>query len=237
MANVGQILTDEEVGSIPGWPKGSTMPILAQLVLRGCEAEIIRAAQLQIKETQRTREPYTIEPPVRRDNIVTHPKDMFILRNAPVKTLDGFMLEVVQAREPQTGAVTLASELPKSAYGVDLVTGIVRLYYSVPLDPSVWPYPLSLDPNNMWPFAGSFPPGVDGLLATYISASAEIPDDLKLIALMVVARTWKRFQNQDWEIASTSLAGSSTAYLNVQFTNRELGTIRKFQRGVFPSFH
>jgi hypothetical protein len=241
MPDTGQILTDAEVGSIPGWPPvGSGWPVLNALIIRGVEAEIIRQGNLQIAGQTYTREPYTIEPPVRHDNVVTHPKDVVLLRHAPVLTLTGFKLEIVSERDATTGEPSIVSDLPRNSYGINLSSGIVRLFYSVPLDPSIFPYPLVNDPAGMWPFAGSFPPGVDNLLATYTSGLATVPADLKLLALMVMARTWKKFQNQDWEVAAMSMsggAGGSTTYLNVEFTERELGILRRFQRGYFPSSH
>jgi hypothetical protein len=235
MPEVGQICTDAEYASLPGFPsKGSDWPILVQLVIKGAEAKIIRATSLAVSANPIEREPYTVEPPVRRDNIVTHPKDIIILRRCPLSTFD--KLEIVQSRD-SNGEVNVASELPRQAYAVDLATGIIRLLYSVPLDPSIWPYPMSLDPNNMWPFAGSFPPGVNNILASYTAESSSIPDDLKMLALMFVARMWKKFSNQDWEVVASNLGGNSASIQATEWTPIELGYLRNHQHGIFPSFH
>lgn len=237
MADLGQIVTDSEAASIPSWPQGvgSSWPLLNQIILKMVEAEILGKANMVVGETAYTREEYTIETPVRRDNVVTHAKDLIMIQHAPIKTWT--KLEVVQQRDSSTGLPTVVSEIPRQAYNVAMDSGIVRLLYSVPLDPSIWPYPMSLDPNNLWPFAGSFPPGVAGLLATYSGGVSSVPYDLKGLALMVMARTWKKFQNSDWELASISMQGASTAYLDVAFTKRELSILNRYQRGVFPSFH
>jgi hypothetical protein len=232
MPDLGIIVSDAEVAALPGWSQGtsSAWTTLEQFIVRMVEAEILNETNLAVALQTFTREEYTVEPPVTAGDITTHARSLLILKHSPVKVFTS--LEIVSQRDVTTGAPSVVTAMPRNAYSVAMSSGIITMIPGYAGDPTA---------NNLWPFYGTIPPGIGSVLATYqggIGAVSTVSYDLKGVVLMVISRTKKKFQNQDFEATSLSMpGGGAVSYLDIDYTKREQRIIDSYKRGCFPSFH
>jgi hypothetical protein len=235
MANVGTFATDAEYSvMVPGFPQpgeyGQTGSIDRPSILIRCvEAAIRREVNLPDAAETVTGDEYSIEWPQVQDGVIINRQTSFMLRRSPISEFTG--LRIVGSRDPITGAVLTSTTIPRNSYHVELDTGIVReLTWSLMQG---YPFPI-------WP-GGGFPSGTMILQADYKTATGQATDDLsqqvKLVCFMAVARLFKQFENNRWDIASMSMDGQSITYIDVQFTKQELGHLSGMKRPVFPSFY
>lgn len=233
MANVGTFATDEEYAvMVPGFKKAGEFGAgidRESILIRGVESAIRREINIPTSGETIVGDEYSIDWPRVQDGVIVDRQTSLMLRRSPIKEFTA--LRIVGSRDPSTGAVLTASTLPRNSYHVELETGIIRELTWTLMEGFLL---------MLWPAFG-FPSGTMILLADYktetAQATGDVAQQVKLVCFMAVARLYKQFQNNRWDVASLSIDGTSTSYIDVQWTKQELGHLQGMKRPVFPSFY
>lgn len=216
--DVGAIVTDAEVsGFIPSWSQDGNFSTAEELLVRGVEAEVQRECQRTFVATTYTDEEYSIAAPIIRDGIVIRRTTEFRVQQFPI--LEWTSLKKVTNRDTVTGLASASETLERHSYHVDRPTGIIRIVK-----------PDNLDPFNILPGTG-FPSGTMILLATY--RAGDVPDDLKLLVLQIIARLHLQQKNNLWGRTSQSVDGLQNTYPDIAFTASESRKLAKFRKWIF----
>lgn len=216
-ADVGTIVTNDAIESFV--PDFGTEPFTTaeETLILGVEAEVKRECQRDFVSTSYSDEEYTVPSPILRDGLVIRHSTEFRLKQYPVTTFTS--LKKVTARSESTGLASTTDTIQRDTFHVELSTGIVRI-----LKPDMF------DPFAIWPGTG-FPQGTAILLATY--AAGNVPDDLKLLVLQIIARLHLQQKNKLWGRTSQAIDGLQNEYPDIAFTASELRKLQKFKKWLF----
>ena len=224
MADVGSIATNDEVYSFckaSGWPSNGSFEPVHDILIKGVESEVAHVTGRTFPTGVKTDEEHSIPPAILRDGFAIGQTFEFQVKHYPITAWSS--LKKVTGRDASSGAVSSSDTIQRNSYHVDLETGVVRM-----IDPST----LSL--WDTYPGAG-FPAGTKILLATYTAgyAPADIPDDLKLLVLQIIARLFIQQKNGLWGQTSQAIEGFQNNYPDVEFTKSEMGKLERFSKPVF----
>ena len=216
-ADVGTIVSNDDVESFVPDFGTEPFPRAEELLILGVEAEVRRECGRDFASTSYSDEEYSISAPIIRDGLVIRHSTEFRLTQYPVTTFTS--LKKVTARSTSTGLPSETETIARESYHVELSTGIVRILQ-----------PDKLDPFNIWPATG-FPQGTAILLATYTAGN--VPDDLKLLVLQIIARLHLQQKNKLWGRTSQAIDGLQNEYPDIAFTESELRKLSKFKKWLF----
>ena len=217
-ADIGTIVSDAEVISfVQDWSTEGNFSRAEELLITGVEARVRRETGQDYSSAVVTDEEHTIKPPITRDGIIIRETTQFRVNNFPITIWTS--LKKVTARDSTTGLPSTTETLQRNSYHVDMNSGIVTL-----ISPDL------LDEFDAWPSQG-FPSGTKILLASYTAGN--VPDDLKLLVLQIIARLHLQQKNKLWGRTNQSIDGMQNSYPDIAFTESEKRALRQFKKWHF----
>ena len=217
-ADIGTIVSDAEVISfVQDWSVEGNFTLAEEVLIRGVEAKVRRETGQDYVSSTHADEEHTIKAPITRDGVIIREGTEFRVNNFPVTSWTS--LKKVTARDATTGDPSTTETIQRNSYHVELTSGIVRM-----ISPDL------LDEFDAWPSNG-FPSGTMILLATYTAGN--VPDDLKLLVLQILARLHLQQKNKLWGRTSQSVDGLQNNYPDIAFTQSELRAIKQFKKWHF----
>ncbi len=228
MPNISTIVTNDDVTNFIPTLSVLTTDSREEIIVKAAEATIENYCNRTFKTLPHVDEEYDVDRELRIHRVVIRPYNIIRLIDYPVDLSEAFTAKFVTERDQTTGLPSASTVINRNSFNVEASTGIIHLYRNTSLSNQVLP---GFSSSNS---VISFPEGVARILFTYTSgfSEANIPYDLRMGMLMLVARLLKLSESGKWSESSVQTEFGITTNLRVQLTNEEMFFLKKFKRPV-----